>query len=84
MTGAGDDLSQSKEYDNGTRAVMWNAIIDIFYCLLCPGVVFYGAPTIRRRVSKLLGRHTASPPPSLVNVKPREQETPASCETQDS
>ena len=81
MTGAGDDLSQSKEYDNGTRAVMWNAIIDIFYCILCPGVVFYGAPTIRRRFTRLFGGHRVGQQNNIIQVKPWDQAKPASSES---
>ena len=43
---------RSKDYDNGTRAFLFNSQNDIIYCILCPGVVFYGAPTIRRSFTK--------------------------------
>ena len=43
----------NREYDNGTRAFIWNAFNDVFYCLISPGVVFYGAPSVRGRVRRL-------------------------------
>ena len=46
-------------------------IMDIFYGILCPGVVFYGAPTIRRKFTKLsseiLTKVEIYPAFSLVN-----------------
>ena len=43
----------NRKYDNGTRAFIWNAFNDVFYCLISPGVVFYGAPSVRGRVRRL-------------------------------
>ena len=43
----------NREYDNGTRAFIWNAFNDVFYCLISPGVVFYGAPSVRGRFGRL-------------------------------
>ena len=42
-------IYQSEEYDNGTRAFIWSAITDIFFCVICPGAVLYGAPSVRWR-----------------------------------
>ena len=47
-------IYQSEDYDNGTRAFIWNALNDFFFCLLSPMVLLYGAPSVRWKVTRLL------------------------------
>ena len=71
-------IYQSEDYDNGTRAFIWNAINDFFFCLLSPMVVLYGAPSVRWRITRLFrspGLSTprkVAQPSNVTSVKPFE------------
>ena len=43
---------KKKDWDISARAFFWNLHVDIYYCIICPAVVLYGAPTIRRQWKK--------------------------------